>query len=247
MNRRVSAVRRGIDRLTILAVVATIAIVVVRWFRHREHGITRAVPAVSAALLNDSTMPMPSGVRLSRLERYDMAASGITTGDTSAVVTLIVFLDYGCGWCSVFDSTVELVREHYPDLVRIVYKPILLDSLNSELLDVAAGSYCAQDLHSFLAYHRAVLSHQGWLADRNAWNRIAGTVPALDDRTLRRCVLGERYRARIRQNTREAVALGFMSTPSSIVGRRPIVGNASYGLLDSLVTLALSDNRGLTH
>ncbi len=241
-------VARLIDSATIMLAIAGIVVLGVRLVRHRPANVGRRpallpVAALAPAAHDDSTAPFPSGQRLSRLQLFDLVHAGIAVGDSTPVVRVVVFADYGCGWCAAFDSTLTVVMARYPDLVGVVYEPLLLDTLASAPLDVQAAAFCAAEMGSFSRFHRVAYRNQSWVSAADGWRRIARSAGINDRGGFERCVLGDRYRANVLAITREARSLGFVTTPSEVIGSRPVVGNVSLAVMDSFVALAVADGR----
>jgi protein-disulfide isomerase len=241
---------RLIDGATVVLVAAAAAVAIGRW-ANRARPITRkggnAVTVAQGspyAGLDDSTMPLPSGQRLSRLERHDLTVSGLSTGATAPIVEVVVYFDYECGWCAVYDSALRRIEARYPDVVAVVYKALIGDTLSPSVLDAHAAAYCAAAVHEFKAYHHAAMAHQNLVSYLQGWRQIARLAGIDDSGPFERCVLGDRFRPAVLESVREARSFGFQSTPSSIIGRFPAVGNLSYTTLDSLAGVALSEARG---
>jgi hypothetical protein len=66
-----------------------------------------------------------------------------------------------------------------------------------------------------------------------------------DLKQFQRCVLSERYQHLVDSLSRAANAMGFSTTPSSLVGRRPVIGYLGPESLDSLVATALRERRSI--
>lgn len=240
---------RLLDKATMVLVLAVIVVLMGRCGRG-QRGNTPPVISETGALaskpgetIDDSSELLPSGRHLTRLELHELGQSGLSIGDTSAVVKIIVFGDYSCGWCASWDSTLTNVLERYPHHVAVVFRPLLLDTLAQGLLDVHAAAYCARDQAQFLRYHRAAFANQRLVGRRLGWLAIADSAGMADRVRLERCVLSEKYRQVVIASTREAHRLGLQTTPSSIVGRRLVVGSASFGTVDTIIGERLSELR----
>jgi protein-disulfide isomerase len=248
-----TSLRRVIDGATVIGVIAIVAVLTTGWVRraigaHREAVPPAADGAVALRrLASDSSAPLPSGRRLSRLELRDLARSGELVGDSSAPIRIIVYGDYSCGWCAAYDSTLADVRRQFPDHVAVSYKPLLLDSTAAGVIDTHAAARCAADQGAFLRFHLAAFAHQGIVGQREGWREIARAASIPDLAALERCVLSDRYREAVLASTREAHRFGFASTPASIVGRQPAIGNLAPAVLDSLIGARLAELRLAYH
>lgn len=237
---------RLLDKATIVVALVVIVVLTVRWYGRRPEipqGGASETAALAEQVTSDSSEPLPSGRRLSRLELNDLSQTGIALGDTSAPVRIVAFGDYSCGWCAAWDSTLARLLERYPQHLVVAFRPLLLDTLAQGVIDVHAAAYCARDQGQFLSFHQAAFANQRLVGERRGWLAIADSARIADREMLERCVLSDKYREVVLASTREAHELGLRITPSSIVGRRLVVGSASFETVDTIIGGRLSELR----
>jgi protein-disulfide isomerase len=233
-------VRRAIDAATVVVLVAIGVVAAPRvatffsglWSGAQSSGsYQNVVPAV-----DDSTEILPAGMRLGRGQLYELSRLGLSHGDSLAPFTVYVFEDFNCGWCSQYDSILSAVSRRYRDHMVVVRLPFLLDTTATTALDVHSGLFCAADQGLGGAYHEAAYQAGSTvLSDRDGWRRLGSVIDGLGRLEYDRCVLGGKYVERIKEIARLGRRFGFKVTPSSIVGRTPVVGSVPEYVVDSLV------------
>ncbi len=102
------------------------------------------------------------------LPRIDMPTDGDpSVGPEDARVTIIEFGDYQCGYCAKAFSTVQQIREKYPDDVRIVYRDFPL-SFHPRAVPAAVAANCVGEVGGNSKYwemHNTLMQNQGALGD----------------------------------------------------------------------------------
>ncbi|MCX3059013.1 DsbA family protein [Streptomyces beihaiensis] len=160
---------------------------------------------------------------LARRDRHDPLARG----RADAPVVLIEYADFTCGFCGKFarDTEPELVKKYVADgTLRVEWRNFPIFGSESEA--AARAAWAAGRQGRFWQFHQAAYAdgakEKGFGAARlDALARQAG-VPDLD--RFRRDRDSDAAHRAVGKDRDEAYALGATSTPSFLVGGRPIAG-----------------------
>lgn len=163
---------------------------------------------------------------LAALARRD-AGDKLAVGLPDAPVVMIEYADFQCGYCGKFarDTEPELIAEYVDKgVLRIEWRNFPIFGEESEA--AARASWAAGQQGRFWQFHAAAFAEgakeKGFGEDRlRALAEEAG-VPDLD--RFGRDLDGEAARKAVTRDQEEAYRLGAASTPSFLVGGRPISG-----------------------
>ncbi len=142
-------------------------------------------------------------------------------GPATALVTMVVFLDFECPACVHSAPIVEEMRARFGDDLRVVLRHFPLDMhLHAELAAQAFEAAAAQgkgwEMHDAMIAHGAPLG-------REALDELAAAIDVDMDR-FRADLDKRRYRAAIVAETARAAALGIRATPSLLINGRLVAG-----------------------
>jgi len=159
---------------------------------------------------------------------------GRVEGDPDARVRILEFSDFQCPFCQRFhDEISPLLRAEFIESgqASIEYVPMLLLGTDSQPANEAA--LCAADQGRFWEMHdilflRQSPSHNDGTFSRDNLKSYAREIEAaaggLDVARFDECLDSEEKRAEARELDAQARALGVSSTPSLLIGGRPLVG-----------------------
>ena len=85
-------------------------------------------------------------------------------GPEDAILTVIEYTDFFCPYCSMAYGELETLMEKYPDDVRLVYRPLPLDSLHPTAPLAAYGAEAAGIQGKFWDMYSAIFLNQADLA-----------------------------------------------------------------------------------
>jgi protein-disulfide isomerase len=145
-----------------------------------------------------------------------------TLGPDDATVTIVMFGDFACSYCSVGLTRMKTeVLPLYPDDVRLAFKHFPLPQHPSSHLAAEAARY-AQDAGKFWEYADLLMANQNAQAkeDLQTYAGQVGIDPvalgvALDDGT---------YVAAIDADEEQGTALGLQGTPTFFINGRAAAG-----------------------
>lgn len=163
---------------------------------------------------------------------YAAPAEGAPSrGPSDALVTIVEYSDFLCGFCRRAAATLAELERLYPGDLRVVYRHSLLDPENGTQAAEASAAAAAQG--RFWAFHDRLFAAAARL-DRGELERAARDV-GLDMIRFRRDLDQARFRAAVRAQDRESSAFGIRGTPAFFVNGRPLHGARSLGAFLSLV------------
>ncbi|MCX5196453.1 thioredoxin domain-containing protein [Streptomyces sp. NBC_00249] len=171
--------------------------------------------------------PAPEAApELKALARRD-AGDKLATGRPDAPVVLIEYSDFKCGYCAKFarDTEPELVKKYVADgTLRIEWRNFPIFGAESEAAAKAAWAAGQQD--RFAAFHEAAYAEgakeKGFGEARLTELAREAGVPDLE--RFKADMAGEAATAALRRDQEEGYRIGVQSTPSFLVGGRPLAG-----------------------
>jgi protein-disulfide isomerase len=213
-----------VDVLSVAVVAVAIALLVGRVVHGRLSGSAR----------NDGGLDRELFVRL--------ASDGQWIGSRTASAVILVYSDYGCGFCAELNTTLDALMKRYPDHVAVAIKHFVEPS-SLKNFRVPAGAECAGDQGRFVEYHNAAFQNTNLLRYSDGWRVLADLADVADREAFALCVNGGRYDDRIMEQYEEGMRLGVTVTPTLFVNGSGVVGAASLDALDSLVAKQFPDRR----
>jgi protein-disulfide isomerase len=155
-----------------------------------------------------------------RVETIAVGASP-SRGSASAPVTIVVFSDFQCPFCSKAEETVKQVEAAYPGKIRYVFKNNPLPFHDHARL-AAKAALAASEQGKFWEFHDALYAHQHDL-DRASLERYAEDL-GLDLRRFRAALDDARLDTAVEADVTEAHRLEIKGTPSFFVNGHFIQG-----------------------
>lgn len=214
------------DRLNRFADVLTIAVLVL------------AVIIGARALVGTAAGPpsaRPQGSFSTRSDWQSFVDSSVAIGAPNASVTLVVFSDFECPFCALFDETIDSILARYPDDVRLIFRHAPAQTRRHAGL-AARASECAMYQGKFREMTRALFRGREEFGSRS-WSDFAASsgVGAVDQ--FESC-MSNASSAQLERDMAAAQRLGIAGTPTALVNATLLVGNVPLPVLDSVVRAA---------
>jgi protein-disulfide isomerase len=184
-----------------------------------------AAPAVEAAA--------PSGAPVQVTLRPDDPVKG----NPKAPITLVVFSDFQCPFCSRVEPTLKQVEAAYGDKVRIAWKHKPLP-FHPNAMPAAEAAEAAREQGKFWQMHDKMFAAQQELspASYERWARELG----LDLTRFKASVASGKWKARIQEDDAQAGRLGIDGTPTMVVNGEKVVGAVPFENLKAAIDRALA-------
>lgn len=177
-----------------------------------------ALFALALALLCSSPSPARAGLQPDAI--YKIPDGGApTAGETNALITIVEFSDYACGYCVRARATMASLELLYPGQIRWIHRSVPYIS-NTTLGAEAAHAAAAQGQ---LEPMEAQLYALGGAYDRIAVEMIAQGL-GLDMVRFRAELDAGTHRPAIAADVELARRLGVTATPTFFVNGRPVLG-----------------------
>jgi protein-disulfide isomerase len=169
---------------------------------------------------------------------YKLASSGNRLGPSDAPVAIVVFANYGCGYCAKFEASLRALRQRFPQQVAVVVKHYA-PAADRRTMGMELAAECAADQDRFAAFDHAAFVLGPSLLAREQWLAVGDSIGIPNAARYAACVRMRRYLERVRENTAVAERLGVTGTPTSFINGIRIVGAVSVETLDTLVAYQL--------
>ncbi|MEV4440309.1 DsbA family protein [Streptomyces sp. NPDC049577] len=159
----------------------------------------------------------------SRREQGDPLA----LGKTDAPVVLVEYADYQCSFCGRFtrETLPELVRKYVDTgVLRIEFRNFPIFGKDSER--AARAAWAAGRQGRFPALHDELFAklRKGDALAEDKLVEMAGAAGVADLDRFRQDMNGPEAEAAVQKDQQEGYSLGVQSTPSFLVGGRPLAG-----------------------
>lgn len=176
--------------------------------------VQQVAEAVVAALPQREADPASARVEVD-------AADNPARGPEDAVITLIEFGDFRCGYCKRFhDETITPLMEQFPDQIRLIYRDYPV--LGPDSLSAALAAECADDQGKFWDFHDALYSAPDQLT-REAFLSYAESLE-MDIDTFTTCYDEQQHRSEIINDYVTGQNLGVSGTPTFFINGRILIG-----------------------
>lgn len=173
-----------------------------------------------------------------------VTAADPASGRSDALVTLVVFADFQCPFCSRSARTLGELRQRYPDAdLRIVWKnqPLPFHQRAMPAAEAAQAVFEARGAEAFWRFHDALFADQRALEDADL-ERVAsdvGVSPSELGRFLARGSAGQK----VRSDMELAKAVGATGTPTFFANGTELGGAQPLEKFVSLVDAELARAR----
>lgn len=168
-------------------------------------------------------------------------AKNPTKGPAKAPVTIQIFADFQCPFCSRVNPTLEQLKKRFGFRVRFVWRDLPLPfHKQAELAAEAAHEAFRQKGNKgFWKFHDEVFANQKSL-DRQTLERIA-SQQGLNMSQFSEALDTHRHRATVRAEKAAADAAGIRGTPGFLINDYFVSGAQPFSKFKKVVNLALKD------
>ena len=171
--------------------------------------------------------------------RYEVDTNGDPfIGAEDAVITIVEFSDFRCGYCNRFRvETLPQILENYDGLVRYVYRdfPILGESS----MIAALAAECADDQGKFWDYHEGLFSNQGQIGPAY-FTQLAEELE-LDMDEFQTCLDDQVHKDEVMEDLEAARDVGARGTPAFLINGKFVSGAQPYANFEVLIDAALAE------
>jgi len=156
-------------------------------------------------------------------------------GDKNAKVTMIVYSDYQCPFCSRFEPTVKEALKEFPKDVRLVFRNFPLSSIHPYAQKAAEAAECVGKLAGNDAYwtmHDKLFdaATKGDLT-QDVLLASAKDIKGVDQAKLKTCIESGEMKGRVEADFASGNDAGVEGTPSTFVNGKQVSGAVPYTML----------------
>ncbi len=167
-------------------------------------------------------------------------------GAANAPVTIVEYADLECPMCARLHEFLEKQLEpRYQGKVRVVFKEFPLVQIHDWSTTAAIANECVYRIkpEAYVSYRSLIFQNQGAINGPNVRDMLLGFGDQLgiDHLQLAGCIDAKATLPQIDQDMKEGKELGIISTPTSFVNGRIIVGMPSEDIYYKTVNEALAD------
>jgi protein-disulfide isomerase len=181
--------------------------------------------------------PAPAAAAPAARAQIGLRPDDPVKGPATAPVTLVLFSDFQCPYCSRVEPTLKQVEEAYGPKVRIAWKHLPL-GFHPNAMPAAEAAEAAREQGKFWPMHDKLFANQRDLSPEayERWARELG----LDLGRFRAAVGSGKYRSRIQEDQALAARVGATGTPTMFVNGEMVVGAVPFEMLKPKIDAALA-------
>lgn len=174
--------------------------------------------------------------------KVELSGHEPTLGPKHALVTLVIFTEFQCPFCSRFAPTVEAIAKKYPEDVRIVFKHNPLP-FHKRALPAAYAAIAAKKQGKFWELAQELFRGQRDLSDE-ALERYARKV-GIKIRPWKKAMKSKRTAAVVKKDQARARLIRARGTPNTYVNGRQARGALKLEAMSELIDEELAKARKL--
>lgn len=159
-------------------------------------------------------------------------------GNPKARVMIVEFSDFQCPYCGEVEATLHRVLAKYPDTVALAYRDMPMSKIHPLARQAAEAARCAGDQGKFWEYHDLLFADQSNL-DQDGLMDKARTLK-LDEQRFQSCLVSEKFKAQVQQDSQDAMRAGVSGTPGFFVNGIFLSGSQPESAFENLVHEQLS-------
>jgi len=163
-----------------------------------------------------------------------------TKGPKSAPVTVVIFSDFQCPFCSRAAPVLKEIEDAYKDDVRIAFKHLPL-SFHANAHLAAEASMAANEQGKFWEMHDKLFANQQAL-DRPNLEKYAEEL-GLDMAKFKAALDGGKYKQYVDDDAKMAAGVGATGTPTFYVNGDQLVGAKPFADFKTKIDAALAEKK----
>jgi protein-disulfide isomerase len=163
--------------------------------------------------------------------------NGPARGPKNAPITMVVFSDFQCPFCSRIEPTIAKIEQDYPGKIRVVWKNFPL-SFHQNAKPAANAAMAAGEQGKFWEMHAKLFANQQQL-DRASLDKYAGEL-GLNMGKFKAAMDAKKYDSLIDADMKEGSAVDVSGTPATFVNGRKIGGAYPYETFKKVVDQELA-------
>jgi protein-disulfide isomerase len=191
-----------------------------------------AAPAAPVPAAAQGPAPVPSAP-----QKIDVRPDDPVRGNPKAPVSIVLFSDFQCPFCSRVGPTLAEVEKTYGNKVKVVWKHQPLP-FHPNAMPAAEAAEAAREQGKFWQMHDKLFASQQELSPAT-YDRIAREI-GLDVKKFQDSTKSGRNRARIQQDQALGQSVGAQGTPTMFVNGERVVGAVPFDQLKAVIDRQLA-------
>jgi len=164
-------------------------------------------------------------------------------GSASAPVTIVLFSDFQCPFCSRLLPSLQQVEQTYGNRVKIVWKHMPLPpSMHPQAQAAAEAAEAAREQGKFWQMHDKLFASQRDFGQPDVFARIARDA-GLDLNAFQASLASGKGRQRVLEDQSIAQRMGVQATPTMMINGEKLEGAVGFDVLKSVIDRKLSAAR----
>ncbi len=160
----------------------------------------------------------PSPVYVGEISEGDNPAMG----PQDAPITIIVFSDFQCPYCSSANQLIEEIMQEYPDQIRFVHRDFPLEEIHPDAFNAALAARCAGEQGKYWEMNDALFSNQEDLSI-DGINKLVEMLD-LDQVQFDTCFESKKFEEKILSDKQAGEEYGVHATPTLFVNGYQVNG-----------------------
>ncbi len=167
--------------------------------------------------------------------RIDVTDNMPQRGPDNALVTIVMWSDYQCPFCSRVEPTVRQITERYPDQVRIIWRdqPLPFHPNAMPAAEAAREAYAQGGDAKFWQMHDALMENQQTLSPET-YARLAQEI-GLDMTRFRAAMDNHTHQAAVRADSEAGNTIGANGTPAFFINGRELMGAQPFDAFQTVI------------
>jgi protein-disulfide isomerase len=179
--------------------------------------------------------PEPPGVEPTRFAEWrEFTTPEFRVGAPNPRVTLVVFSDFECPFCSRLAAFVDTMLTRYPSDVAMDFRHYPIPALHRNAVAAAVASECARSQGRFKEFHDLMFQRQKEIGV-DPWPVSAARAGIADTAAFSRCLGDAAPVAKLAADSVAAARLEVSGTPTLLVNQWRVAGAPTLQALDSLI------------
>jgi len=195
-----------------------------------KHAKTEVVAPAKAGSAADSEPP----------KKVD-AGDAPSRGSKDAPITVVVFSDFECPFCSRLEPSLVELERLFPGKVRVVWKNFPL-SFHAHAKPAAEAALAANEQGKFWQMHATLFKNQYALRDTDL-EKYAQEI-GLDMEKFRTAIAGHKFAAAVDADLKQGASVGVAGTPATFVNGRLVSGAQPVEVFKAIVERELGKPSG---
>jgi protein-disulfide isomerase len=186
--------------------------------------------------------PEPAAPDADRVYDLPVPRTAPTKGPANARVTIQLFSDFQCPFCSRINPTLEQIAREYPTQVRIVWRdyPLPMHPNAMPAAEAAREVFRQGGAAKFWAFHALLFQNQQDLT-RETIVRLATQVGGINIPQLNQALDAHTHQAAVQADVEAVSRAGAqIGTPSSFINGRLLQGAVPYEMFKQAIDRALA-------